>query len=84
MKPHLYFMFKFIQEHVAHQNGIDNLMVKSKIKVQFNGLPSLYIFDPNADLLKIAQNDESVNNWITPLSMAGKELEVDPDAIPWE
>ncbi|MFT5858530.1 MAG: vitamin K-dependent gamma-carboxylase [Flavobacteriaceae bacterium] len=74
----------YLKDHVAQRNGIDDPLVKSKIKVQFNGLPSMYVFDPNTDLLKEPKKHKSINDWIIPLSMAGKQLEVDPDAIPWD
>ena len=74
----------YLKENVAQRNGVDKPLVKSKIKVQFNGLASMYMFDPNTDLLKEPKKHKSINDWIIPLSMAGKELEVDPDSIPWD
>ena len=46
--------------------GMKNLMVKSKVKVQFNGCPSQYIFNPEHNLLEMYSKYEYFDSWIEP------------------
>ena len=46
-----------------------NKIVGGKIseKIQFNGKPSTYIFDPELDLIETSEKHESINDWINQL-----------------
>jgi hypothetical protein len=73
----------YLKKEAAEKNKIFNCLVKSKIKVEFNGLPGVYIFHPDIDLLTESEKHDSFNDWITPLSEAGKKIERDKTSIPW-
>ena len=60
----------YIKENLAPKANVTNCWVKSKIKVEFNGLPETYIFDPDIDLLTERDKHNNINDWITPLPKA--------------
>ncbi|MFT5777092.1 MAG: vitamin K-dependent gamma-carboxylase [Crocinitomicaceae bacterium] len=74
---------EYTKESIGKKLRIKNCWVKAKIKVGFNGLPATYMFDPNTDLLEERKKHKSINDWITPLSNAGKALEVDSTDVVW-
>ncbi len=75
---------RYIKEIIASRIGITNCLIKAKIKVKFNGLEPVYLFDPNDDLISMSEKYDSFNDWMIPLTKAGKELETNPDDIPWD
>lgn len=42
-------------------------MVKSKVKVKFNGRPAQYIFDPELDLLEESTKHDHYYEWVNAL-----------------
>ena len=61
---------EFLKAEALEKMQIRNCMVKSKVKVTFNGSEPVYVFDPNLDLLQEYNNNESFNDWINPLPKA--------------
>lgn len=57
---------EYLKKLGFEKQGIKNSMVKSKVKVQFNGCPGQYIFNPDDDLLKMHANHKYFDSWIEP------------------
>lgn len=57
---------EFLEKLALEKLGIRNVMVKSKVKVIFNGTDSQYIFDPDTDLLEVSKSNESLHTWVEP------------------
>ena len=66
--PHMIVQFALYLERIAAEKSrIRNCMVKSKVKVQFNGEPSMYIFDPELDLLEESKKHDRYYEWVNKL-----------------
>lgn len=66
--PHMVVQFaKYLEAEVAKSAGIKKCMIKSKIKVGFNGAPAIYIFDPEIDLLTESNKHKRYYEWVNKL-----------------
>ncbi len=66
--PHMIVQFAFYLEKVAAEKArIKKCMVKSKVKVKFNGRPAQYIFDPELDLLEESTKHDHYYEWVNAL-----------------
>ncbi|QNL21677.1 HTTM domain-containing protein [Hyphobacterium sp. CCMP332] len=55
---------EYLKQLALKKLRIRNCMVKSKIKVTFNGSEPLYVFDPDFDLLQISNRRSSINEFL--------------------
>ncbi len=68
MHPDMVIQFaEFLKTAASKKMGIQNCMVKSKIKVTFNGSEPQYIFDPDIDLLQVSKNKIPIRDLINPV-----------------
>lgn len=58
---------EYLRDVVAPKMDIRNCMIKSKVKVSFNGQPETYVFDPELDLLEVADSDKPMHEWVNAL-----------------
>lgn len=73
----------YLKERSREKHRIKDCWVKAKLKIGFNGLEPLYMFHPDVDLCSESKKHESFNDWMLPLSDAGKQIVRDSTTIVW-
>jgi len=66
-QPKMILDFAHYLKEYAHDNQMQNVMVKAKITVKFNQRESVDIISPEIDLTKVKWNSFAHNEWINPL-----------------
>lgn len=67
LSPQMIVQFAYFLKDIAQKKeGMKSVMVKSKVKVTFNGTKPSYIFDPTIDLIQGSKSYKYFDEWIEP------------------